>query len=104
LADRYIDREALIDQETVRAETTLTSDQVSRENTRLRENLASMTEKMSQMNALMSVIATDPAVAQMLAQKIRQLGQGERLSELRAQNRRASPEGGNTVPSELLLV
>jgi site-specific recombinase XerD len=101
MADRYIDREALTDQETVRAVTARTSDQVSRENTKLRENLASMTEKLSQLNALMTVLSADPAVSRMLAQKIRQLGQGERLNELRLQKRQPASVGGDAVASEL---
>ena len=104
MADRYIDREALTDQETVRAVTTRTSDQVSKENTKLRENLISVHEKLAQMDALMTALTADPSVAKLLATKIRQLDQGERLNSLRTQARRVSPEGSGGTPSHLFSV
>ena len=104
MADRYIDREALTDQESVRAVTSRTSDQMTKENTRLRENLASVREKLGQMDSLMTVLTADPSVARLLASKIRQLDQGESLDRLRLQVRRDSPEEDRAVLPDRLSI
>ncbi len=85
MADRYIDREALNDQESVRSVTNTTMDQLTRENTLLMEDLASLRDRLNQIDLLMGSMTTDPEVLSLLAQKVRDHQQSERLSELRMQ-------------------
>ncbi len=93
MADRYIDREALNDQESVRAVTTRTTETVQRENTRLQEDMTALRDRLNQMDALMGLLTADPHIAQALAQKVRQMGEGEKLRNLHVQRERSNVVG-----------
>lgn len=98
MADRYIDREALNDQESMRAVKAKTTETVQRENARLQEDIVTLRDRLNQVDAFMNALVHDPEVAQILAKKIRQLGQGERLNELRLQARRPASVGDASIP------
>jgi integrase/recombinase XerD len=83
MPDRYIDREALSDQESVRAVRTDTLEKLTHENTTLKEDLAHLRDQMVQVHALMSHLTKDPEVTQGLARAARRLGEGERLRRLK---------------------
>ncbi|MCG3145827.1 MAG: Tyrosine recombinase XerC [Gammaproteobacteria bacterium] len=83
MADRYIDREALTDEESVKAVTTDTIGQLSRENAHLKEDVANLQEQLHLIDSFMRTITTDPVITQQLARVTKRLGQGEKLRELR---------------------
>jgi len=82
MADRYIDREALTDEESVKAVTTDTIGQLSRENAHLKEGMANLQDQLHLIDSFMRTITTDPVITQQLARVTKRLGQGEKLKEL----------------------
>ncbi len=84
MADRYIDREALNDQESVRAVRANTMDDLRRENDTLKEDVAHLRNQLNQIHQMMNALTADPKVTKTLAEQVKKTGQGERLKELQA--------------------
>ncbi|MCG3141123.1 MAG: Tyrosine recombinase XerD [Anaerolineae bacterium] len=84
MADRYIDREALTDQESVRAVREDSMETLKRENHALKEDLAQVRNQLDHIHQMMNTLTADPKVTQALTEQIRKTGQGQRLKELHA--------------------
>jgi integrase/recombinase XerD len=83
MADRYVDREALTDEETVQVVETESLGNLRKENNRLREDLSQVQNQLGQVHELLSAITTDPVITRHLARAAKVKGQGDRLREMR---------------------
>jgi site-specific recombinase XerD len=83
MPDRYIDREALTDQESVEAVRTETVQDLKRENTTLKEDLAQVRDQMNQIHTFLNTLTNDPVIVRQIANATERLKQGEKLRELR---------------------
>lgn len=83
MPDRYIDREALTDRESVQAVRTETVQDLKRENTTLKEDLAQVRDQMNQIHTYLNTLTNDPVIVRQIAKATERLKQGEKLRELR---------------------
>ncbi len=83
MPDRYIDREALADRESVQAVRTEIVDNLKRENTALKEDLIQVRDQMNQIHSFLNTLTSDPAIVRQIAKATERLKQGEKLRELR---------------------
>ncbi len=82
MPDRYIDREALTDRESVQAVRTESVDNLKRENVVLKEDLAHLRDQMNQIHTFLNNLSSDGTLVRHLAKATKKLGQGEKLREL----------------------
>lgn len=82
MPDRYIDREALNDRESVQAVKGELVANLRRENTVLKEDLAQLRDQMNQIHTFLNKLSTDDTLVRHLAKATKQLKEGDRLREL----------------------